>query len=399
MKKCCFVLLILLFVAGCTAPSTEKHSGIPVTVPLSKGNNPILLSNIADSLHYIQLETIDECLIGGIKKIYAVGDKLIIFDRDITKSIYFFERDGTFINKISRIGQGPGEYVSITDIAIKEEDEEIIIWDIRTRKLLVYNFDGTFISNIEFPYFGKSIEYVGGDFLAVYCDYDSNKFIFDGKTSPNLIVFNLKSRETKYDLFFDNSINTQGIRIILNNLFLFSGQVQLIPTLSNSIYGISKEGSKEKYYLDFGIPFKEKMDAYIKNLPNVSVLDIRSAQEKSNLPFMINTLSSDRIIYLDYSCGRSYYNGFYYPESNTYLEASSVAQENSPMVLVKNDIDNTIPFMPISADAENNFYVVLNPYVLHEKFKDSEDTNIQNLKKISKPDENPIIVKFFMKTL
>ena len=399
MKIYCNILVVLLFIAGCTTSSSEKHSGMPLTVPLTKGNNPILLSNIVDSLHYIQLETTDECVIGTIKKLYSIGDKLIIFDRDITKSIYFFNKDGTFINKISRIGRGPGEYVSITDIAIMAENEEIIIWDSRARKLFIYDFDGTFIYDINFPYYGRSIEYIGNDFLAVYCDYSINQALINGKTSPNLVIFNLKSRETKSDLFFDSNINTQGITIINNNLSFFRGQLLLLPTLCNSIYSISNMGKEEKYYLDFGMPFEEKISDYIKNLSNVSVHNIQSAEENSNLPFIINILSSDRMIFLVYFLGNTYYYGFYYPDSNTYIESSSVVQENSPLVLVKNDIDNTIPFMPIAADVENNLYIVLNPFILLEEFKDSENANIQNLIRNSFPDDNPIIIKAFMKTL
>ena len=145
--------------------------------------------------------------------------------------------------------------------------------------------------------------------------------------------------------------------------------------------------------------FQKMMADYIKNLPNVSVYDIQSAEERSHLPFIQNIISSDKIIFLYYYVRPSFYYGFYYPESNTYLEASSVIQENSPLVMVKNDIDNTVPFWPVSADNENNFYYVLQPYTLIEKFKDSENANIQNLIRNSVPDDNPIIVKAFMKIL
>ena len=401
MKIHCCILIpaVLLFVWGCTSSLPEKHSGISISVPLSKGDNSILLSNIVDSLHYIQLETTDECLIGDIMKIYFIGDKLVIFDKDQTKSIYFYKQDGTFINKISRIGQGPGEYIAITDITIKD-NEEIIIWDIKSKKLLIYNFDGTFINNIEFPYWGRSIEYLGDDFLAMYCDYSSNPLFFEGKTSPNLVIFNLKTREAKHSLFFDKDINTQGITIISNNLSLFRGQALLLPTLSNSIYNISKEGEEERYYLDFGMPFQKKISDYIeKTLPDISVYDIRTAEANSNLPFIKNILSSDDLIFFTYLFGSSFYYGFYYPESNTFLEASAVIQENRPIELIENDIDNTMSYWPRFIDAKNNFYCVLQPYLLHDRFKDSENEILRNLIRNSKPDDNPIIVKAFMKVL
>ena len=401
MFKICFYILSVLFIlTSCKKFSPENNLKVRITVPLLRSDHQIMLSSISDSLQYIKLETTDECLIGGIDKIYSVGDKLIILDGRITNSIFFYNQYGAFINKINKKGRGPGEYIAISDIAINDKDEEIIIWDIRSRKLLFYSFGGDFLYDIEFPYFGRSIEYICDGLLAVYCDYSLNRNLFVRNTSPNLILFNIKTRKEKYDIYFDSTIKTDAVIINLNYFSSFRDQVLLFPNLSNSVYGISNDGIEEKYYLDFGIPFKQRMDTYIKNLPDLTVSNALTAQQKSNLPFVLNILSSNEIIFFFYTYNRSvFYNGFYYPVSNTYIEASSIKKENSPIVLVKNDIDNTIPFWPISASKENIFYCVIESFNFINFAKNSENEKIRDLSRNTDSQDNPIIMKSFMKTL
>lgn len=391
---------VALLSVGCATTSTEDHSGIPIAIPLTETDDPLPLSEIVDSLQYIKLETTDESLIGNIDKLFATKERLILLDRDNAESIYLFNLQGEFINKISRMGRGPNEYLSIEDIAVDEDAEQIILWDSQAGKLLIYGFDGTFINAMPFPYYGDDIEYMGNDSVALYCDYAPNKDLFEGDSSANLIIFNLKSRDAEFDLFFDNTkIRQENFMSTINNFSLFRGETLLIPTLTNSIYGISPKGCGEKYYLDFGFPFESEMANYVDRLNPVSAVDAPDTQERANLPFVYNFLSSDNLIYLFYVLGNTYYYGFYYPESNTFKEGARVFQEGDrARIPVDNDIDHTLPFMPIAADSADHFYYVLESYML-EYFKDTENAQVRALIEHSTPDGNPVVVKAYMRRL
>ena len=82
MKLVCYLMFFLFFgITSCTSTSKEelKYGTIDViNLKLYQKENIIRLSEIADSIHYISLETLDSCLIGAIDKILRTDndDKL-----------------------------------------------------------------------------------------------------------------------------------------------------------------------------------------------------------------------------------------------------------------------------------------------------------------------------------
>lgn len=91
----------------------------------------------------IPLETKDSVLLGDLTKVVKAGERLFVLDGN-RKTIYEFSRKGKFLNKISRIGKGPGEYVSVTDFAVTKEPQQVIVYD-RSGKLNYYDWEGNFL--------------------------------------------------------------------------------------------------------------------------------------------------------------------------------------------------------------------------------------------------------------
>ncbi len=70
---------------------------------------PVRLSQIADDIEYIPLETTRECLIDrSIQNIIVTQSDIFIFDYNLG---YRFSSKGKFINSIGVKGKGPGEFV------------------------------------------------------------------------------------------------------------------------------------------------------------------------------------------------------------------------------------------------------------------------------------------------
>lgn len=65
----------------------------------------------------IPLETTDNAQIRRIDGICASGDTLFLWDR-LQKKIFIYDMNGKFIHTIQDIGNGPNEYVSISDICV-----------------------------------------------------------------------------------------------------------------------------------------------------------------------------------------------------------------------------------------------------------------------------------------
>lgn len=98
------------------------------------------LSEIAESIEYLELKTPKEVVISYIRNILPVGDNWLI---STVKGLYKFTRTGEFIKQIGRKGQGPDEYVNILGVDVDYERKEIVLAD--SQSLLFYDLDGNFL--------------------------------------------------------------------------------------------------------------------------------------------------------------------------------------------------------------------------------------------------------------
>lgn len=87
----------------------------------------------------IPLETNDSVLIGSIDKVIVDQDKLYVGDFSKTHSVYVFDLQGNFQQKISRQGRGPEEYLSLYDMFIDPHTGELNLLSRIDRKLLAFD--------------------------------------------------------------------------------------------------------------------------------------------------------------------------------------------------------------------------------------------------------------------
>jgi len=136
--------------------STEKS--YPYHVNLIEGLNKRVehfnLSDIADSIRFVQLEATEECLIGDINEIELDGDDLFIYTVPGQKSSYYFRFNtkGDFLNTIGRIGRGPSEYLH-SSFSLDIEKKKIIIfrWYGGAKDFISFNYDGTYSGKCAYP--------------------------------------------------------------------------------------------------------------------------------------------------------------------------------------------------------------------------------------------------------
>ena len=102
------------------------------------------LSDIAEELEYIQLDTAR--IVNPRWQIKMTDKYIFVAARD---ELLQYDRKGKFIQTIGSKGQGPGEFTSCTNIALDMEGERIFVKD--WSQILVYTFDGKFLSKMEIP--------------------------------------------------------------------------------------------------------------------------------------------------------------------------------------------------------------------------------------------------------
>ena len=121
--------------------------------------------SILDTMFIVRLETHENCLISEINGINIIDDKILIFDEK--SGVCIFSLEGRFITKIGSVGRGPGEFVSITDIAIS--DTILYVCDGRVGKLHSYNLNNyKFIET-------NTLNHEGCDEIAIVGDYMFSK--------------------------------------------------------------------------------------------------------------------------------------------------------------------------------------------------------------------------------
>jgi len=136
------------------------------------------LDSMFTVLRYIQLETTSDALIGNhIGKIRKFNGKYYISsDR---KELLIFGNDGSFVRKISSLGNGPGEYRMLSDFDVLPNND-IAILD--ARKVIIYDEEGGYKRDIPLSINCFNIKDLNGKEFLIYssgeeyviyqCDYN-----------------------------------------------------------------------------------------------------------------------------------------------------------------------------------------------------------------------------------
>ena len=179
MKKLnTFLITFLLTIAG-YGQRSQSDAIVTVDVRTNYPKKELILQDFMD-VEYIALKTNDNFLTEG--EVLAIGKEYIfVKNRNNDGDIFIFDRIGTGLRKFNRLGRGPGEYLSINEFFLDEDNGEIFISDYRG--VLVYDLYGKFKRSL------SSRERTS--FIHMY-NYDNDNFICLGRDA----VFNTKSVST-----------------------------------------------------------------------------------------------------------------------------------------------------------------------------------------------------------
>lgn len=99
------------------------------------------LSYFAEEMEIIKLDSRDEALVGqtGI----TVSDNYLLAHSGYPpKAFKLFDRKGTYIADVGAVGEGPGEYRTVYDAQIDEQNQRIYLMPWQSDKLLVFDMQG-----------------------------------------------------------------------------------------------------------------------------------------------------------------------------------------------------------------------------------------------------------------
>ncbi len=139
MKRYC--LLIFILVTICVSCKDRRPDGqigraeIIIDLDSLAKKSPLGIFESKDE-RYIPLQTIEESLIGDIKKVIYRDGRFYINDRTSDK-IVVFDNNGKYITNIDKKGRGPNEYLKIDDFCV-DNNMNVIVYCNMTVKLLKY---------------------------------------------------------------------------------------------------------------------------------------------------------------------------------------------------------------------------------------------------------------------
>ncbi|OFY11888.1 MAG: hypothetical protein A2X16_06115 [Bacteroidetes bacterium GWF2_39_10] len=171
MKKLIFILIIAITACRNSSDNQPKDLRIiDVEGGVGKGRL-VKLSEIAESIEYIPLETNSEAVVGKIFFERIFYEKGFFYLMEQNRSIFIHDNDGKYFNKINKLGRGPHEYDTTFDM-----DVDIItgnIYVLASNKIIEYSLDGDFKKVVNY----KDNGFLSKHYIIGFIKSDLNYFL------------------------------------------------------------------------------------------------------------------------------------------------------------------------------------------------------------------------------
>lgn len=259
-KLIVFIMLPALWACGGQKAEKQLEEVVPetpvypMTVPFETGietEREVLLSEIADSVRYIPLETNDKCLIKDLNSANILKTDKYFFLPWI-ETLFQYTTDGKFVRKIGRKGSGPGEFVWISQIDVDEE-KGLLFMQTTSQRINVYDMEsGKFLRSMKYP------DNETGDF-AMLDDSTSVTFVrnTNGRRKIRLFVSDAKGDTIKafprFDLFELNSrYSWMTMSSTDRYMFHYDSMVCCKDYYNDTLFTVTKEQLEPRYIFEMG---------------------------------------------------------------------------------------------------------------------------------------------------
>ena len=139
-KKVLFIIVAVTVFASCRKESSEIPA---IFIDISR-ESKAYLSEIAEKVDMVKLETTENSLIQEIRDVGILSDHYFIHHGTYSE-VLMFDLTGQFIKKVGQIGRGPGEYIALTGIAVDAESRRLLV---NSRELMIFDEDGVFVESV-----------------------------------------------------------------------------------------------------------------------------------------------------------------------------------------------------------------------------------------------------------
>lgn len=256
-----------------------------------KAENVIGIDQIVDRCTFVRLETDKSNLIGKIDQVLLCDTFIIVVDKRIAKSILVFNSNGKFLNRISRLGNGPGEYLLINHVAINDKKEVCILDNIKGR-ITLFDITGRFVSSHVLPFKSLKMEFLGNDnilFDVENCVAISGNVKLIEKSCYVLTDYN---GSVKYVFGEDLSYQNPSYQTYYENFLKSDGKIYCRLNHGNTIFEVNQNSVIARYEISLK---HDKL--YVPTTEDLSTPDLYT-ENRLKMP----SFSGKFFLCKDYSC-------------------------------------------------------------------------------------------------
>lgn len=291
------------------------------------------LSEIAERIEYIPLQTGDGFLIGEMEKLIVWNGNFYIWER-LTDAILIFDSEGKFLHKIQKNGQGPDEYPRIRYFTMDMKNGNIYIYSDMAKAIYAYTAQGDFIKKIPSPLILDSFA-VQGSYTYYYPGRLPNvEFYADTYPDQYRYVvmendkFKLQQLEHAYDERFLRIANAYG------DFSYYNDTILLVESLSQEIYAIDNDGHlSPRYRIIFS------SNSYFPTYNELDVERFKLEKKQGNMTTLFGVLfETSKYLFFNYAAdgliGLAYVNKsdglarplgyFFIDDFNNYPQSGSI---------------------------------------------------------------------------
>jgi hypothetical protein len=350
MKKSLYILQVFivsfLFVNCSSVDNKDTIEQKSVTINLEDAN-PEEFDSIFSIEEMISIRGSEDIPIKQIKRILSIESNYWLLS---SNKIFLLDASGEFLDSISRLGDGPGEFQSVDDIRWNYHSNFIEVLDKNSGKLLRFNAKGEFQNEWSNPYL-----YLATSFIPKGDDYFIYGGVFFNGEGDRTVLVSGKTGEKKNG--FSKIGNERSYLSVLNNdtFYAYDGEIEFFYSDSDTLYTLSENGSKGKYIIDFG-KFQTPREFFDRSFENI--MDFRNQAAANDYASVFSIQPTDNHFFLFVIQGSKFYTAIVDRKTNEVRMAKGWKTKFGNDF---SDLSSYLVYTPIGSDSQS-LYFSIDPY-------------------------------------
>lgn len=263
----CIKLALFFFICGVCFACSKKRSKVETDVPIYNIDYFSLSKSSLDNyilskkVNYILLKDSGEkATFGRIDKIQIINSHIYLLDKRL-RTLAVYNMEGQFIVKVGKRGQGPSEYINITDFTV-DSLGNICVLDGTLDKVLFYNSDFQFVDEKKLPFEADILQLLDNEHLMFGLSSWNEGLNNGDKILITDLKLNVVDAYFRYDKYVDPAYWISDYQFAKTKYNIAYNQ-----TISNDIAVFDHKGLLQEII---------RLDFRDKNVPNRGKIDIES---------------------------------------------------------------------------------------------------------------------------